>query len=124
MSSAHCIRPAGIAAVVLLVWASTACAQQSAQVEAAAADATPAEAAATITPEDMHARIATIADDSMAGRDTPSPGLDATAEWIAEQYAAFGLEPAGEDGTFFQRYPFPLRALDTESVHFGTVKDG
>jgi hypothetical protein len=124
MSSAHCIRAAGIAAVVALVWASTACAQQSAQVEAAAAGATPAEAAATITPEDMRARIATIADDSMAGRDTPSPGLDATAQWIADQYAAFGLEPAGEDGTFFQRYPFPLRALDTTGVHFGTVKDG
>ncbi|CAN5888078.1 M28 family metallopeptidase [soil metagenome] len=125
MSSSHCARPAGIAAVVALVWVSTACAQQSAEVEAAgSAGATPAGAAATITPEDMGARIAIIADDSMAGRDTPSPVLDATAEWIADQYVAFGLQPAGDDGTFFQRYPFPLRALDTTGVHFGTLVDG
>jgi hypothetical protein len=125
MRSVHCVRTAGIAAVIALVWASPACAQQSAEVEASgSAGATPAEAAATITPEDMRARIATIADDSMAGRDTPSPGLDATAQWIAGQYAAFGLEPAGEDGTFFQRYPFPLRALDTAGVHFGTMVEG
>jgi hypothetical protein len=120
-------RPTGtsLALVAALLWTSSACARQNGQVEAAAtAGATPAAAAATITPEDMRARIATIADDSMAGRDTPSPGLDATAQWIADQYAAFGLEPAGEDGTFFQRYQFPLRALDTTGVHFGTVVAG
>jgi hypothetical protein len=115
----------GVALVVALFWPSAACAQQGAHVEAAGAiGATPAEAAATITPEDMHARIATIAADSMGGRDTPSEGLDETAQWIADQYAAFGLEPAGDDGSFFQRYPFPLRALDTTGAHFGTVKDG
>ncbi|MGH7567292.1 MAG: M28 family peptidase [Gemmatimonadota bacterium] len=120
-------RPTGtsLALVAALVWMSTACARQNGQVEAAAAaGATPEEAAATITPEDMRARIATIADDSMAGRDTPSPGLDATAGWIADQYAAFGLAPAGEEGTFFQHYPYPLRALDTTGVHFGTVVEG
>lgn len=125
MRPIHRVRCGTITLIAALVWTSSACARQSAQVEAAAAAGiTPAEAAATITPEDMRARIATIADDSMAGRDTPSEGLDETAQWIADQYAAFGLEPAGEDGTFFQRYPFPLRALDTTGVHFGTMKDG
>jgi len=120
-------RPRRIAAILLvpLFWGSAACAQQSAQVErAGSAGLSLADAAATITAEEMYARIATIADDSMRGRDTPSPELDQTAQWIADQYAAFGLEPAGEDGTYFQRYPFPLRALDATSVHFGTVKDG
>jgi hypothetical protein len=114
----------GLALVLALFWTSAACAQQSAQVDGTAAGESLAEAAATITPDDMRARIATIAADSMRGRDTPSEGLDRTAQWIADQYAAFGLEPAGEDGTFFQRYPFPLRALDTTGVHFGTVVNG
>jgi hypothetical protein len=113
-----------LCAALALVWTTNACARQSAQLEESASKATPQEAAATISADDMRLRIATIADDSMAGRDTPSTELDATAEWIADQYASFGLEPAGEDGTFFQRYPYPLRALDTTSVHFGTVKDG
>ncbi|HET6637454.1 MAG TPA: M20/M25/M40 family metallo-hydrolase [Gemmatimonadota bacterium] len=109
--------------VAALVWTSSACARQSAQVEASQIEAVE-EAAATITPEDMRTAIATIADDSMGGRDTPSAGLDRTAQWIADQYAADGLAPGGDDGTFFQRYAFPLRALDTTGVHFGTVVDG
>ena len=122
MRSSHWVR--GLAPLVAaLVWTSSACARQSAQVEASQTEAVEA-AASTITAEDMGAAIATIADDSMGGRDTPSPGLDMTAEWIADRYADYGLDPAGEDGTFFQRYPFPLRALDTTGVHFGTVVDG
>ena len=122
MRSSHWFR--GLAPlVVVFVWTSSACARQSAQVKEEASRAVE-EAASTITSEDMRARIATIADDSMGGRDTPSPGLDKTAQWIADQYAAFGLAPAGDDGTFFQRYAFPLRALDTAGVHFGSVVDG
>src|SRR5688572_24726042 len=122
MRSSHWFR--GVAPLVLVfVWTSSACARQSAQVDAGTSQAVE-EAASTITSEDMGARIATIADDSMGGRDTPSPGLDKTAQWIADQYSAFGLAPAGDDGTFFQRYAFPLRALDTTGVHFGSVVDG
>lgn len=117
--------PGGFALVLALFWTSVACAQQSAEIEAVGpASPSTAAAAATITPDDMRARIATIAADSMGGRDTPSEGLDKTAAWIAAQYAGFGLEPGGENGTFFQRYPFPLRALDTTGVHFGTVVNG
>jgi hypothetical protein len=69
------------------------------------------EAAAAITAPDIHARIAFLASDELRGRDTPSPGLEAAAAWIAEEFERFGLEPgAGED--WLQRYPFPLEALD------------
>ncbi|HUP18648.1 MAG TPA: M20/M25/M40 family metallo-hydrolase [Gemmatimonadota bacterium] len=79
------------------------------------------EAAATITAEDMFGRITALAHDSMMGRDTPSPGLESAARYIAGEFASFGLEPAGDGGTYLQRYPLPLRTLDTEGVHFGTV---
>jgi hypothetical protein len=61
----------------------------------------------SITAADVKRRIGIIADDSMRGRDTPSPGLEATARYIASEFSAFGLTPAGDSGTFIQRYPLP-----------------
>jgi hypothetical protein len=49
----------------------------------------------TITPADVKKRIEIIADDSMGGRDTPSPGLEATARYIAAEFQRAGLSPAG-----------------------------
>ena len=71
-----------------------------------------AAAAATITAADVSRRIGIIADDSMLGRDTPSRGLELTAAYIAEQFREFGLKPAGDRGTWFQRYPISKRKLD------------
>jgi hypothetical protein len=71
-----------------------------------------ASAAASITAADVAHRIGIIADDSMMGRDTPSPGLEATAKYVAEQFRRFGLTPGGENGTWFQRYPITRRKLD------------
>ncbi|MFN2383106.1 MAG: M28 family peptidase, partial [Gemmatimonadota bacterium] len=81
-------------------------------------------ALATITPAEMYERIAWLASDENAGRDTPSPGLERAAAYLADEFASFGLAPKGDDGTFLQRYPLPLRALDTTAVHFGTVVSG
>src|SRR6266404_4882526 len=44
-----------------------------------------------------------IASDEMEGRDTPSRGLDTTAKFIAMNLSQWGLKPAGDNGTFFQR---------------------
>ncbi|MDQ3557053.1 MAG: M20/M25/M40 family metallo-hydrolase [Gemmatimonadota bacterium] len=71
-----------------------------------------AAAVATITPADMYARIEFLAGDAMRGRDTPSPELEITANYLVQQYKLLGLEPAGENGTFVQRWPFPLRQGD------------
>lgn len=68
-------------------------------------------AAATITPEDMRARIGFLASDALRGRDTPSPGLEAAAAYIASEFIRLGLQPAGEGGTYYQRYPMPLVGL-------------
>jgi len=76
--------------------------------------AAPLAAQGSITPETIHHRLGVIADDSMMGRDTPSPGLEMTAQFVADQFASFGLEPGGEDGTWFQRYPIYRKQLDRE----------
>lgn len=59
----------------------------------------------------MYSRIAFLASDEMRGRQTPSPGLETAAAYIAGELRRFGLEPAGEDGTFYQRWPFQSRRV-------------
>lgn len=69
-------------------------------------------AAATITVEDVQARVEFLASDELKGRDTPSPGLETAARYIADQFASFNLKPAGDSGTFMQRWPFSARKLE------------
>jgi len=71
-------------------------------------------AAETITEQDVIRHIKVIADDSMLGRDTPSRGLDLTAQYVADQLKSFGLVPGGENGTWFQRYAITRRHIDVE----------
>ena len=82
------------------------------------------EAAATITAADVARRVNIIADDSMMGRDTPSPGLEMTAQYIADQFKSFGLKPGGENGTWFQRYEIVQTKFDAANSHVGFIAGG
>ena len=62
-------------------------------------------------PATWRAGSASWRDDSMMGRDTPSRGLELTAKYVADQFRRFGLEPGGDNGTWFQRYPITRRRL-------------
>jgi Peptidase family M28 len=81
-------------------------------------------AAATITAADVQRRINIIADDSMMGRNTPSPGLEKTAQYVADQFKMFGLKPGGEHGTYFQRYVIAQRRISPTSSHVGFLVHG
>ncbi len=61
--------------------------------------------AARLTANQLRADVAFLASDALQGRGTPSPGLDAAAEFVASQFRRAGLEPAGDDG-YFQTAPF------------------
>ena len=76
-------------------------------------------AAATITAADVMRRVHIIAHDSMMGRDTPSPGLEMTAQYVADEFKRFGLKPGGDNGTFFQRYQITRSRLDPAQSHVG-----
>ena len=78
-----------------------------------------ARAADSITPDDIRSGIAVIADDSMLGRATPSPQLEATAAWVASRFAEAGLRPGGDSGTWYQRYA--IRRLRVDSTSFVMV---
>ncbi|MFO7895031.1 MAG: M28 family peptidase [Longimicrobiales bacterium] len=70
----------------------------------------------SITADDMAREIGVLAHDSMAGRDTPSPELEAAAEYLADRFRFMGLEPAGENGTFIHRYDYEVTRLSDEET--------
>src|SRR5712691_4002632 len=74
-----------------------------------------ARGATSITMADVQRRIGIIADDSMLGRATPSPQLDAVAAYVAGEFQRFGLKPGGDSGTYFQHYPLQVLRFDPES---------
>lgn len=53
----------------------------------------------------IQADVAYLAADAREGRAAGSPGFDQAAEYVAERFKKLGLEPAGDNGTFFQRVP-------------------
>src|SRR5437764_14349002 len=75
-----------------------------------------ARGAASITIADGRRRINIIADDSMLGRATPSPQLDAVAAYVAGEFRRFGLKPGGDSGTYLQHYPLEVLRFDPESA--------
>ncbi|MFB3069392.1 MAG: hypothetical protein ACE1ZF_01720, partial [Gemmatimonadales bacterium] len=69
-------------------------------------------AVSSITAEDFMRRIGVIAHDSMRGRDTPSPGLTMTAQYLADEFRRLGLSPGGTNGSFIQEYPLIRERVD------------
>jgi hypothetical protein len=70
----------------------------------------PSEAMRQISPNAIRAHMAFLSDDLLEGRGTGTRGYDIAAHYVATQYAALGLEPAGEAGSYFQ--PVPFRRAD------------
>ncbi len=71
----------------------------------------------TITVGNLKAHHEYLADDARAGRMTGEPGYDAAAQYVADRFAAFGLEPGTPDG-FFQPVPLISYRIDPESPEF------
>ena len=71
-------------------------------------------AAASIRSDEILEHIEYLASDELRGRDTPSPGLEAAAAYLAAELEEEGLEPAGAEGGFFQRFPYTRTAMVRE----------
>jgi hypothetical protein len=56
------------------------------------------------TPDDARRLLSALADDSMQGRATGTPGAQRAARMIAAEMRRIGLEPLGDSG-YFQRVP-------------------
>ncbi|MBX3095242.1 MAG: M20/M25/M40 family metallo-hydrolase [Fimbriimonadaceae bacterium] len=69
-----------------------------------------------ITQNQLRAYLKFVADDLMEGRDTPSRGLDVTALFIASLCERWGLEPGGDNGTYFQKIQLDARSVNPEGT--------
>ncbi|WEN15075.1 M28 family peptidase [Rhodanobacter sp. AS-Z3] len=58
-----------------------------------------------------------LSSDAMTGRDIGSAGYDHAAALVAKRFAAAGLKPAGENGTWFQPIRFDDWLVSTEGTH-------
>ena len=75
--------------------------------------ATPSQAAANkpepasvhIDPEKIRTHVKFLSSDLLEGRGTGQRGGDIAAEYIAAQFALYGLKPVGDKGTYFQDVP-------------------
>ena len=58
-----------------------------------------------ITTEEINSHISYLASDELKGRDSGSDEILEAAEYIADEFAEYGLKPAFE-GDYFQEFPF------------------
>ncbi|MFZ0760080.1 MAG: M28 family peptidase [Candidatus Sulfotelmatobacter sp.] len=59
----------------------------------------------TINPEHIRWHVRFLSHDLLEGRGTGQRGGEIAAEYIATQFAEYGLKPAGDNGTYFQKVP-------------------
>lgn len=72
---------------------------------------------ASVTADSYLAHIKYLADDKLEGRLPGEPGIALAAEYIVQRYKELGLEPAGDDCTFFQTFEVKRRkALDCDQA--------
>lgn len=86
-----------LAALALLLLAPVATAQRA----PARTVATPE---ASLRRADLEAHLRFLASDELMGRGPGTPGIDAAARYIAEQFRRFGVLPAPGQSDYFQRF--------------------
>jgi Zn-dependent M28 family amino/carboxypeptidase len=59
----------------------------------------------TINPEHIRQHVRFLSHDLLEGRGTGQRGGDIAAEYIATQFALYGLKPMGDKGTYLQKVP-------------------
>lgn len=75
----------------------------------------PEETETAITAADLAQRIAILSDDAFEGRGPAAEKGEQTADWLAAEMERVGLQPAGEDGSWFQTVGMVEQLLDETS---------
>ena len=88
----------------------------------------------TINPEHIRWHVRFLSHDLLEGRGTGQRGGDIAAEYIATQFAEYGLKPAGDNGTYMQKVPlvgittlpetkFALKPKSGAAMHLKPLED-
>jgi len=111
-----------IIAAALLVIAQAHTQQNAAPVpEIPGLPAAARQAAGAIDPEKIRAHVRFLSLDLLEGRGPGTRGAELAAQSIATQFALAGVEPGGENGTYFQHVPLYAVHTDEESTKFALV---
>ncbi len=94
----------------------------------AAASPATGQTTAAITAADLKTRLYILAADSMLGRQAGTEANIKGTAYIAAEAKRIGLQPAGDNGTFFQDVPMVRRSIaasstlsvDGQAFHYGT----
>lgn len=81
----------------------------------ASSNSTIAPAADAITEADLRRDMFAMAGDAMRGREAGTLDEMRATGWVAERAREAGLQPAGDDGTFFQWWPLRRTVLSSAS---------
>ncbi|MEM9740031.1 MAG: M28 family metallopeptidase, partial [Pseudomonadota bacterium] len=65
-----------------------------------------------ITQRDLAVRVDILADDAFEGRGPGAEVGELTADWIGQEMARIGLQPGGEEGSFFQTVAMVEQTID------------
>ena len=80
------------------------------------------QAMAAVDPEKIRAQVKFLASDLLEGRGTGARGGDLAAEYIATQFALYGLKPAGDNNTYMQKVPM-VGIVTLDDSTFALVPD-
>jgi Zn-dependent M28 family amino/carboxypeptidase len=72
----------------------------------------------------MRAHDKFLASDLLEGRGPGTRGDDLAMQYIAAQFEAYGLAPAGDNGTYYQRVPLLGITMDAPNTSLSFTKDG
>ncbi|AOW22564.1 aminopeptidase [Sphingomonas melonis TY] len=104
------IRISGALAALTLVASAPA---QTGPAKMAAADT------AAVLPADqaaMRAHVMFLASDALRGREAGTPDYDVAAQYVAAQFQAAGLRPAGDAGSYLQHVPLTIYKAASEGT--------
>jgi Peptidase family M28/PA domain len=82
------------------------------------------EAMNTIRPEAIRADMRFLSDDALEGRGTGSRGYDIAAKFMATQFESLGLQPAGDNRSYFQNVPLRLAKPDEAKTSLVLSRSG
>lgn len=83
------------------------------------------QAAESIDPEKIRAHVRFLADDLLEGRGPGTRGGELAAKYIATEFSLYNLEPAGDNGTFYQRVPlYAVHTVENQTTFALEPKNG
>jgi hypothetical protein len=74
--------------------------------------------------EPFRAHLAFLADDLLEGRGTGQRGHEIAARYVASQFEAMGLKPAGNDGSYYQRVPLREITVEPDKCAISITENG